>query len=322
MNHSNALLQAESMILQTPDICPLDGPSVSAEALLLANRISSGASILGCLFNIILTCALRNYKEPLIKMVLMICFADIIFATTNILLGGVTTTNLLWICDVVGIFRVSSYIASLTWTCFFARALYVCVVHENARILAEKFQKYFIYSIPIPVFYGIYASQATCFSPNWVYCMQKESRGASSTELTLTFFPAIIVIIYTTYCYGVVMKKLRMTGHSTPFELLIYPAVLLLCLVPAEAVTVYKWVYYECANSLGIFSFAVATMNLQGLLNAFVYGFSHINFKKCKKRRNDTALLKHDESDIGMSGSFSQTILRKATKPIPTLYEF
>ena len=265
---------------RTPELCPKDD---SLQAVVIANVVANCASLLGCLFNVVLIYTLRNYKEPLTKMVLIICFSDFVYAFSNIALYLQLFTAA-WIIQVFSVLGTVFFLSSLMWTCMFARALFLCVKHESTAILAGEFPKFLIRSIPLPILYGIYVLILLFFEPNPRDIKLQEYRGVDLINLTLLVIPGAGVIIYATTYYVWVIRMLRQSGNSTPLELLIYPAILIFCLIPSELIMIYKWAYYECAGSLGVAQFVLVAVNLQGLLNAFVYGIAHLSFKKCCKR--------------------------------------
>ena len=254
--------------------------SYKNDGRVLASQITSGASIIGCLFSFILTCVMKNHKEPLIKMILAISVLDIVFATSNLLLIEAMELKVDRLCTLASVLRALSYVGSLLWTAFFAHTLYSCLKQETTHIMKDLYSKYLWLSLGFFTLYSIWIILVVSFTDTDY--SEVDSYNRTLFDLLWTSIPIVTVVLYNTICYLRVIRKIRTSG-STPLELLFYPSVLIICLLPVQFLVLCEYFVDNCYASLGVFSYASVFANLQGLLNAIVYGIAHIKLKHCTK---------------------------------------
>lgn len=262
--------------------------SIDKDPLAYAIFITNNLSIFGCVFNLILTYAMRNYREPLIKMVMGICVMDLVYSSMNTLLFVYHVGDSDFICQSMVFLNAFGCLGSFMWTCCFAHSLYKCLVSDSIKAIQELLPIYAIISTIIPFIYGTYAVYMELFGLKDGYCVYQARMSFSVIEFVISVVPPTAAVLYTTFIYILVIQKFSLYGRSTPLELLAYPGVLIVCLAPTECLIFYKWIVGESGSSLGLVAYLSLTLYLQGFLNALVYGFSHLNTKRascCNKRK-------------------------------------
>ena len=281
----------------------LENPEYQLPSLLLPLRLQQGPaqediqliahvnvavasiSILGCIFNLVLTCTLKNSQYTIVRMVVGLSLMDLLTNITILLQPIPLTSDAL--CQLESFIRYFSYGSSILWTCCFAHCLYRAITHDNFQINNHYLKCYFLFSTGGGLVSG---AAALVFKMRQIVegvnlCVHINAVGEPDYgNWMINIIPVFISITYCSYCYWRVAKELRSMGSRLHLELVLYPAILIVC--TASAISMQLYTQFTPVYSVP-FAWDLLTnvlYNAQGALNAIVYGFSKRSALKCKER--------------------------------------
>ena len=215
-------------------------------------------SILGCLFNIIVTLLLKLHHNVLGKMMIYLSANDALF-TLCFAYSHIQITSMF-----MSGFTVSVYAGSVSWITRFAHALYYSVKHGEDYLNNAVLKKYVISSIIVPAIGGALFA---------IYSLGELGEGWLILPLFSTTMLPIVSMIYCGFCYGFVLRVFRRYQINTHSELLLYPILLLICELPF----VITQLHALLADQLLLRSIE-DTVNLilisRGICNSLAYGLS------------------------------------------------
>lgn len=267
------------------------------ELLGTINSVIIAISVAGCFFNAITSLYLQNTHVTLTKMVLALCMMDLLNdSLTFILLRVKVSEGFCWASNIMLWF---SWGGALAWTCCFAYSLYITAKDISVHNVSKCLPKFAGASIVISL---IMASIAFGFRFNDLdhesYCTFEFNEKALKTVAVVS----VLSIIYCLYCYLTVIKLFKRKLNALHLELLVYPGILVLCLVPLVLETLYlimenDWppFYFHLIQSIAF--------NLQGLLNAFAYGLSRRIKDGCGERWRGRTPREEDSSFVETDGN-------------------
>ena len=246
-------------------------------------------SILGCLFNIIVTLLLKLHHNVLGRMMICLSANDALF-TLCFAYTHVTPPSMF-----INGFTLSVYAGSISWITCFAHALHHSVKHGEDYLNNAVLKKYIISSITVPVIVGSFIA---------IHIQAK----LGNTFLILPLFSTTVLpmasMIYCGFCYVFVLKVFRRYEIKTHSELLFYPILLIICELPF----VIAQLHVLFTNDLSPKSYdEVVGLVLvsRGFCNSLAYGLSSKlkqGFKTlCKRSSRGTPKEKLLESVIASS---------------------
>ena len=265
---SHLSLLSESVMVQ--ENAPMDKFTIAMLSL-------AAISTLGCIFNIIMTLALKLHYNALGKMVVILSLYDAIFTISFALVGYFDVPPLF----LLGVF-IFSWTESIVWVTCFAHALYVSIRYDLDHLNNSLLKKYAIVSTTIGILIVIFE-----FTRFVLYS------GGSPAIL------ALFSIVYCTICYGFVMRKLREYDDRIHLELLLYPLILIICDFPL-VLQLTALMFSSEIFPLYIFKVSSACLLARGILNAFAYGLSskiRQGFKMLCLKKSSNKLLESAVSD-------------------------
>ena len=215
-------------------------------------------SILGCLFNIIVTLLLKLHHNVLGKMMIYLSANDALF-TLCFAYSHIQITSMF-----MSGFTVSVYAGSISWITCFAHALYNSVKHGEDYLTNAVLKKYVISSTIVPVIGG------SLFA---IYSLG----DLEDSWLILPFFSTTVIpvasMIYCGFCYRSVLKVFRRYEIHTHSELLLYPILLIICELPFVLVQIYALLTEDLASK-SIEDTVSLILISRGICNSLAYGFS------------------------------------------------
>ena len=233
------------------------------------NLIIVGLSILGCIFNILLTSISKNYRSTLGKMVVQLSVMDIIWNVVSIFEAFPADSS----CKILSFFEFFGNIGALFCTCCFAHALYVSVTCADVGVLDRYYWRYTF----IGVITGIIGGAASILAG--YYTLDEESGICSPDEdnpwaVTVLVAPVATALLYCIVSYCLVIKRLKEISERRNFELLCYPLILIICYFPAIFKVLLHIFHSKYELSLAWVVVINLLYNAQGFLNAFAYGLT------------------------------------------------
>ena len=248
------------------------------------NVAVASISILGCIFNLVLTCTLKNSQYTIVRMVVGLSLMDLL--TNVMVIVQIIPISNNFLCQIESFLRYFSYGGSVLWTCCFAHCLYEAINRNNFQIPKGHLKNYFLFSIGGGLVTGI---AALAFKMRQIVekinlCVHLNGVGQPNFgNWIINIIPVFMSIMYCSFCYWSVMKKLRNLGLRLHLELALYPGILIICTSSAIAMEVYT----QLSPVYNVpFAWDLVTnilYNAQGALNAVVYGFSKRTTLKCKE---------------------------------------
>ena len=216
-------------------------------------------SILGCLFNIIVTLLLKLHHNVLGRMMIYLSANDALFTFCF----AYSSTQIDYPLFMNG-FIIALYAGSVSWITCFAHALYYSVKHGEDYLNNAVLKKYVISSIIVPAIGGALFA---------IYSLGELGEGWLILPLFSTTMLPIVSMIYCGFCYGFVLRVFRRYQINTHSELLLYPILLLICELPF----VITQLHALLADQLLLRSIE-DTVNLilisRGICNSLAYGLS------------------------------------------------
>ena len=242
-------------------------------------------SILGCLFNLTLTFTIKNSQYTIVRMVVGLSIMDMLTNLMVIIQPIQLTSDAL--CQLESFIRYFSYVSSIAWTCCFAHCLYRAITHDNFQVLNRYLKYYFLFSTGCGLAAGIIA---LVFKMREIVegvnlCVHINAIGKPDYgNWMINIIPVSMSITYCLFCYCSVMRELRKMGSRLHLELVLYPAILIIC--TASAISMQLYIQFNPVYSVP-FAWDLLTnllYNAQGALNGIVYGVSKRKALKCKER--------------------------------------
>lgn len=276
-------LQAGSLIL----------PQNTAESLNLIARVVGILSILGGIFNIVVTVCLGKSKVIIGKMVIYLALFDII-TQIPLILTSINATNNRINCETIGSwFFYLGYVGSIFFTTCFGHGLYNILKDSNFSNMEVNYKKY----IAVSVISGLIMAtlsvifqfrELTLYPGGQSLCQMRPVKGFNWTIL----IPGAVNILGCTYYYIMIIRKLKSSGQKPHWGLLVYPLILILCISPMIIRRFYFLIDFGVSDlylqiSRGLFG-------AQGFLNSLAYGLSREVYRaltRCCSKSQESAPL-------------------------------
>lgn len=286
--------------------------------MILVNVPIGCLSILGCIFNLLMTKMIETYKTPNGKMVIFLSVMDLISSSIIISLEFNIHSN--FICQIQSFLMYFGFIGSLVWTCCFAHCLYKTVRTENIEIRSIYFRKYVIISSLLSLCVGLVSVliELRGIDPQTKLCVVQTSSQNGSYKLgfiVTNVVPSTIAIIYCTVCYLSVIKGLRKWGYNVHSEVLLYPFLLIVCCLPLTSLQIYIISGGSYANLFVWLLIGTSLYCAQGFANAFAYGFS----PRIKQGIKEKFCLKKEQTSLLTDGAYHKNSLKESQE---SLYRF
>ena len=250
------------------------GPADDAKLQMLLMIITCMLSIIGCFFNLTTTLILKIAHNTLGKMVVVLCIMDLLYNVCCILTDYYPGNSIT--CMIESSLMIGGFAGSIFWTCCFAHCLYVSAKGDTVIILEDYFTKYTILSIIAAIIFGT-TSGLTNFIQyeETTGCVHQTKTNAFDLSFFLVLIcPVTLAVLYCIFCYASTIRALRQLREKLYLELLIYPLVLIICFFPYIGVGIYKQINETVSIPSLVTLISKSLFNLQGFLNAFVYGLS------------------------------------------------
>lgn len=239
----------------------------------------------------------KIYQHVLGKMVLIVNAADLAFCLVSLSPRMYPPRGDLH-CKIVQAIAHSTLIYSLLWGTFFGHALYTITKHQNILALQRSFSGYVKYSIIISLGLGIatFFTDYTQYSATQGLCVHLALPNVPDfTLIAFSQIPITLTCVMSFVWYiraGTVIKKgSGITRMNNILTLLIYPGIVIFCWLPVNIVTT-SVIFGRAVNPM-VDEVTKHIYQLQGLLDALVYGIAPVMKKLCASKNHV-----EDESDL------------------------
>lgn len=278
----------------------------AAEEQRLLNTYASvinSLSICGCVFNIIVTLTFNKSRTYFGKMVIALAIFDIfrhLFWAISILPA---TTS--FFCQAGVWINYFGYASALSFTCSFAHSLYWSISQQSVAELERLFRKYVYTAILAGVIVGSIAVivEYRKFNPDHQLCLSSSpAEGLYWKDIVVLIIPGAISILLCSLYYTQTMRLLRSLEGGHHLELLVYPLILIIGLMPTlirklgEDMQLWSqtWFPYRLMSYI--------LMGSQGFLNALAYGMSRgvvdsIKEKCCPQKKQEVLIKSAPETE-------------------------
>ena len=241
-------------------------------------------TILSCVSTfavIVIAIILKAYKEPLGMMVLGITISDFIFTFTKIM-GSIFVPQTDSICNLLELICLYGIVSSVMWGAFFGHAL--LIISKTFRVeLLEKYKKYYIIFGSIATLGYQMLNLLINQTESWTdqtgekKCIHRTFPGTFDYTFWIYLaFPLLLGFTLSVIWYAKAAKNFRVliAGDNAKhlLTLIVYPAIMLICWFPLIAVNILS--QFGVTVSLQVQALTLAFGQLQGLLNALIYGVS------------------------------------------------
>ena len=245
------------------------------QAILTSALVMSILSLIGCVFNLTVTMALKIHHHVLGMMIVWLSLMDFIYNTVGIL-QTVSVENSL-ICQVQSFAVSIGYGGSLAWSCCFAHSLYINFKKDDIRAVATFYKRYVKICILIAI---MLATVSLVIRPTEIdndshTCWPKRKENSIDWAfVSLEFIPSTTAAIYCLICYFYVIKKVRRFGGRMYLELLVYPLIMIVCYSPFNILRLYVQITGVGHGPFWWELSSIVFANSQGIFNALAYGLS------------------------------------------------
>ena len=258
-------------------------------------------SILGSIFNIITTIYLKKSDIIISKMVIYLSLADLAASIATVLVLELLISSE-FTCQSVTFVMYFAFGSSLSLTCCFAHSLYA-ITKFDIQNLVNYLKFYQIISMAVGSIIGALSLIIKVNGIRENKCIFIVTEGRFDLGSLVVTIPSAISIIYCGISYILVIRQLRELGTRTHAELLLYPAILILCYLP------YLFLTWNSEPVFWLSYIGGALGNSQGLFNALAYGLSKKIVdgyrNKCCRRRNDESQSEQEESiEVSQSSDY------------------
>ena len=227
-------------------------------------KVSLVLSILGCLFNLIVSLFFVDHHNSIWKMVFVLSAIDLISSTSALIMSW-------WLNPVIYFIWFISRNQSIAWTCCFTHSLWVSYQKTIKLEVQEPFWIYLFTSILM-----------VCL---WSYSMGEIEALRNLSAKYSYSIPSVIGVVFCSYYYVKLYISLRKeTSSSMILELLRFPLILICC-------NAYFFAFFISGiseNEPWWLNICEICFNMQGLLNALVYALAiniwHTLKEKCRKK--------------------------------------
>lgn len=277
-------------------------PTEDLEASLnFISRVVGTLSLLGCIFNIVATVCLGKSKVILGKMVIILAVFDILNHFPWVFDSFSSTTSLIT-CEYIGSWLTYfGYASSLFFTTCFAHSLYQSIKIGSIDCINRYFIKYIAVSTIAGITVGSLAvglqfREYTIYPDGHTLCTNQHIDKFNWNNLLVIFLPELINIIACMVYYILIIRMLKSLDEKRHWGLLIYPLILVICILPAVTRKFLGLIGVDKAFKNYTFKqFTRGLFGAQGLLNSFAYGLSreiYVTFKqKCCPSRMSESLV-------------------------------
>ena len=248
-------------------------------------------SMLGCIFNILITLLLKFHHIILGKMMLCLSTSDIFIIIT-------LSALYLQLWQVIQFYDIIFFLAwtgSVSWICCFAHALHTSVKSGEECLNNSLLKKYICIALTISAMAG------SLFA---IFLITGSNPTFYKVLLFIMVMMVLTSIIYCAICYFSVFKKLQKYQGNVHLELFLYPLIMIICEFP---LMIYILTFILKVDGLADFfyHFGILCLSSRGIWNSLAYGLSskiRIGFKTlCKgklREKNKDKLPEAYPSDL------------------------
>ena len=240
----------------------------------LVSGIVGGLSIMGCIFNIVVTRLLGKSQIIIGKMVIILAIFDILNHLPWVLIDILPMSPAS--CQILSSITFFGFASSLFFTTCFAHSLYHSLKNGNVVCIKESFKSYLAFSLIPGLVSGALAiglqvmkydsAQSTCINPY--------PDGFNWGSLLLLLIPGTLNILGCTFYYILTIRALRSLNEEWHWGLLVYPLILVICLFPSMIRRYFQLFGEEIWIGYVAWSITRGLFEAQGFLNSLAYGLS------------------------------------------------
>lgn len=227
---------------------------------------------------VLLSLIFKLYKRPLSRMVLAMSIPHVIFY-------GVKFVALVFpprsdqYCRILSIINISGFESAVIWGALFAHAFYIILKHQsfNEQYLPRMMNYYLIGAVLVPLMNGgfAYLAQFLVYSETQKTCVHVIYYEHIDIPYIMTvIIPIAVAILLSIIWYKMAINKIAalrgMQAGPEAYVLLIYPGILLICWTPS--LVLHISLQFGANPSDTLITIFVSLVNIQGLLDALVYG--------------------------------------------------
>ena len=238
-------------------------------------------SIVGCVFNVIVTLVLRSWKYTG-RMVIGLSIMDFLACFSMVVQPIPIESEFL--CRILSFTRCFGFGGSFAWICCFAHSLMIILKADGeVNVIDAYLNRYALIALISGLFNGVLAfvSQYKAIDESG-YCTHAASKSGVMINLLIDTIPSWVTIFYCIFVYVYVAKKLKQLSSQSHSELLFYPLILIICTIPKSTRELYILFTGETVE-VGLYIAASAFFLSQGLWNGLAYGLTRSILEGCKK---------------------------------------
>lgn len=261
----------------------------------IISTISTAMVVISCIRE-------KKHKETLGFMVLMINLADLHFCASKLLFSALDWTYGRWSCPIYDGINHFGLLASVIWGAFFGHALLQVARAQRIEVLEKSIKTYKLIGLFVPlVIAGIlpFTEYAIYYEADTKLCVHyftntDQYPGSNLSYIFLAQVPIGVVCALSLIWYTKAYKQLRsLEVEGNMITLIFYPAIIIVCWAPILVSGLFFMSLGTVGDHKRLLSAFEAVGQLQGFLDAVIYGGGPKLFKKlcqCRKRnRKDPA---------------------------------
>jgi len=246
----------------------------------------AGISLAGSLFIIVSYISFPRLRSFAFKLVLMVSISDFLRSCSYILSPAIAP----YLCRPQAVLMTFSELASILWICSIAFTIHRIFLHEDSFSLEKTHHlKYQCFCWGVPLVFTMFPYITHDYDksdPLW--CWIQYSDTGIVWGLVCYYIPVWLVLLYLLYVYNKVWKIIKVRpinretlsvsgrpNHQlvTQTRMAVYPAIFFFSIICGSLDRFYELAYRRRNFYLALLN--VITINLQGLCNSFVYGFTN-----------------------------------------------
>lgn len=270
----------------------LDSPQYDSartlnDSLDVITRFVGILSILGCIFNIVVTKHLKKTKSVIGRMVIILAVFDLLNSIPAVLTTIGPATNR-FMCEIAGCWLTYfGFASSYFFTTCFAHSLYHSLETVSIEFAERNYKRYIALSLVAGLLVGT-ASVGIGFKqyisdPNGSMCSTPQFPGLHLGVLFTLIFPGIINLVGCITYYLLTIRVLKSLNQKKSWGLLVYPLILVLCISPA---LIQRFLFLIGDENVPAIYTQItrALFGAQGFLNSLAYGLSKEVYEALRKR--------------------------------------
>lgn len=298
-----------SPLINIPQVDPtnsLQSSSVSEDWL---GIVVAALSILGSIFNIVVTFYVGKYRFTIGKMIILLAIFGILTHVPS-LVNSFRATNTQYSCEVINSWvSYFGYTSSLFFTTCFAHSLFHVLIVGSIDGLEKYYKKYIALSVISGFLVGslsvlLKLKEYYTDADGSTQCRIRPVSGFSWASLLIVIIPGVVNIIGCTVYYIKIIKILRSRDEKLHLGLLVYPLILIICITPAISRRVHLLFGVDLTQNKIFQDVSRGLFGSQGFFNSLAYGLSREIYRALKeccspsRRESNASLLKSECSSI------------------------